>query len=382
MKKRSLFLRILLGILAAAVALGSLAACAILLHPVLFGTGFTQRSADASVADAQIMDRYDMAITNRISASLDGILAIEKVYWLTDEDVVAPKADPECFGTSEDAASLQWLLDAAQPLLAGQSTLFHTDVELLPNSKVYYYLDETLLVIIWQEHHDGSIYTYTEVKLAHPSQFRRFLAGNEYGHDKQYLTTKLSADVNAVMASSADFYGFRQEGIVVYNGKVERADTRGKLDTCFIDAHGDLIFSPAGELTEPEQTQQYVDAHDIRFSVSFGPILINNGVNCVPKRYHDGEINGAFPRAALCQADELHYYIIVANSRGRYQELPNMKAFTKYVEATGCPMAYALDGGQTATIAMDHQHINPVQYGSQRKVSDIIYFATAIPEGG
>ena len=45
-------------------------------------------------------------------------------------------------------------------------------------------------------------------------------------------------------------------------------------------------------------------------------------------------------------------------------------------------MAYTLDGGQTATIAMNHEHINPVQYGSQRRISDIFYFATAIPDGG
>ena len=43
-------------------------------------------------------------------------------------------------------------------------------------------------------------------------------------------------------------------------------------------------------------------------------------------------------------------------------------------------MAYALDGGQTAAIVMNDQLINKVSYGAQRKISDIIYFATAIPE--
>ena len=45
----------------------------------------------------------------------------------------------------------------------------------------------------------------------------------------------------------------------------------------------------------------------------------------------------------------------------------------------GIPKAYALDGGQTAAIAMNHQLMNKVSYGSQRKISDIIYFATALP---
>ena len=45
-------------------------------------------------------------------------------------------------------------------------------------------------------------------------------------------------------------------------------------------------------------------------------------------------------------------------------------------------MAYCLDGGQTAAIVMGDQLINRPVYGQQRKISDIIYFATAMPEGG
>jgi exopolysaccharide biosynthesis protein len=43
--------------------------------------------------------------------------------------------------------------------------------------------------------------------------------------------------------------------------------------------------------------------------------------------------------------------------------------------------AYALDGGQTTVITMDGELINSVDYGFQRQISDIIYFATALPDG-
>ena len=45
-------------------------------------------------------------------------------------------------------------------------------------------------------------------------------------------------------------------------------------------------------------------------------------------------------------------------------------------------MVYTLDGGQTAVIAMNDKLINSVLFGFQRKISDIIYFATAVPDGG
>ena len=74
--------------------------------------------------------------------------------------------------------------------------------------------------------------------------------------------------------------------------------------------------------------------------------------------------------------------MITSNRKWPYDAFHNIFTFNDYVAATGCDMAYTLDGGQTATIAMNHQHINPVQYGSQRRISDIFYFATAIPDGG
>ncbi len=348
---------------------------------VFFGANFAGSGQQASLTDAAIMDRYDMSMTNRISKALDGILSIDKVFWLRDEDVIAPEPDPAAFGEADDPAELEWLLEKAQPLLDGQSTLFRTDIPIRKNTKVRYYLDDTILAIVWQEQQGQVIYTFAEVKIAHPSQFRRFLAGNQYGYSKQYRTTKMSQDVNAVLASAGDFYMYRSEGTVVYNGTVERVDKKGTVDTCFIDDQGDLILSRKGELTKKAQVQQFVEENNIRFSLSFGPILVENGENVVPKNYALGEIRQRYPRAALCQAGKLHYYVITANCKSDRGDFPNLKQFGKFVAATGCQTAYTLDGGQTATIALNHKHLNPVQYGSQRKISDIFYFATAIPEG-
>ena len=61
---------------------------------------------------------------------------------------------------------------------------------------------------------------------------------------------------------------------------------------------------------------------------------------------------------------------------------PTVKQFAKNVAATGCIHAYCLDGGQTATIVMNDELMNRPVYGQQRKISDIVYFATAVPEGG
>ena len=47
----------------------------------------------------------------------------------------------------------------------------------------------------------------------------------------------------------------------------------------------------------------------------------------------------------------------------------------------GVPAAYALDGGQTASVIVNNRLVNPVDWGEERTMSDIVYFASAIPEG-
>ena len=58
--------------------------------------------------------------------------------------------------------------------------------------------------------------------------------------------------------------------------------------------------------------------------------------------------------------------------------LPMMQ-FANRVAETGCLQAYAVDGGQTSTVVMNNEVRNHVNYGSERPISDIIYFATAKP---
>ena len=344
--------------------------------------GFWCRPAAQRSADAQIMDRYDMYMTNEISSALEGVLSVEKVYWLTDSELVAPEPNQANFGESDDAASLQWLLDDAAELLDGQETLFTTETPVWSRSKVRYYLDETIFVVTWKQVIDDCVYTFSEIKIADASQFRRFLAGGEYGSDKQYVTTEMAASVNAVLASSGDFYKHRRLGIIVYDGVVQRVDNSLYVDTCFINDKGDLIFSYRGKSTDMETAQKLVDENNIRFSLAFGPVLVDNGKRCEPSVYMLGEIDDEFPRAALGQRGELHYVIVVCNEEGGYDTTQTLKDFTTRVSQMGFEKAYALDGGQTAVIAMNDELINAVHFGTQRQISDIIYFATALPGGG
>lgn len=337
------------------------------------------RAEPPKVESLNVIEQFDSYIGSYRDISPGSDVETRNVFTLDDSTIVAPQPHPECYGQAADPGELQWLLEEAGGLLDGQETLFSTKTAIKENSTVYYYLDKTIFAVTWKQVVDDSVYTFSEVKIGHPSQFRRFFAENKYGSGKRYTTTEMSETVNAVVGSSGDYYGYRSIGIVVNNGQVFR-DRGQLLDTCYIDDNGDLLFTHAGEIADSETLKQFVDTNHIRFSLSFGPVMIQDGINCVPRTYNSGEINRDYARAALCQLGRLHYLLVVANMENPYLSVPTVKQFAENLAEMGIPKAYALDGGQTAAIAMNHQLMNKVSYGSQRKISDIIYFATALPE--
>lgn len=300
---------------------------------------------------------------------------------LQDTDLVAPEPNQSLFGSTSDREVLKQVIAQAEELLEGQTLYFNPETTEFVLCDVRYYLDDTIFAIVWKEGHDGAAYTMAEVKVADASQIRRHLADGEYGSSKQYYTTEMAATVNAVVASAGDFYCFRDWGTEVYQGKV-RALGGSYAETCYIDINGDMLFTYPKPFASISEAQDFVDEHNIRFSLCFGPILVDNYEIVEHDVYYLGEPNEAYARGALCQMDKLHYLSVTANFDKGHNSNPTVATFQKHIAATGCKMAYCLDGGQTATIVMNDELVNRPAKGEQRRISDIIYYATAIPEGG
>ena len=381
-RKQSLWLRLLMLPVKLALAAGSILLVGLLLMNMLQAVGSGAASTAGRASDVAIMDRYDMFMTNRISSALEGVLNIEKVYWLSDSDEVAPLPDQDRFGTADDPKDVMWLLDEAADLIDGRELTFNADVPLWEHGKIHYYYDETILVIYWQQLMDGIVHNVAEVIVADASQFRRALAGGEFGSDKQFVPSQIAQSVNAVVATSGDFYKFRQNGIIVHQGELKRFE--GKfVDTCFIDDQGDLLFVKRGELTSEAEAEKYIEDHNIRFSLAFGPVMVEDGKNVTPATYPIGEITGNYTRASVCQKGKLHYMFINTSSYMDYglTQRQTLKKFADNLIELGAVNAYALDGGQTTIIAINGQLVTSPDYEAERQISDIIYFATALPDG-
>lgn len=330
--------------------------------------------------DVGIMDGFDFFIFDSVSEAKYAAESVRKRFWVSDEAKVGPVPNPDLYGTTDDPSSLQWLLDEAQTLLDGQKTLFNTQTPLIAGTEAMYYLDDTIFAVTWKQAFHRTVYTISEIKVSDPSQFRRHLEDSVFDGPKLSTPTKMTRSVNAVVGTSADHYRGRKAGIIVYDGEVKRVNNLRRIDVCYVDENGDLQFTYRDQIKDFDGAQKFVDENNIDFSMSFGPILIDNGVRCEPRSYTLGEVNDNFARAALCQMGPLHYLVVVANAEGRNSYHPDIHEFAATLSTFGCQKAYALDGGNSGTIVMNGKQINKTTFGYQREQGDIIYFCTAIPD--
>lgn len=368
--------------------------CTVMSLVVILGciwTAFSVFSFSRSVSEVKeyernLIDEYSIGAHNLMSYSLGELYSGKKTYMIPDSITVMPEPDQEAFGKASTPEELAQIVSAANKYgLIGENDLVFPgeNKEILKSSSIVYYLDESILTISWKIEIGKNVYNFTEVVINHPSQFRKYITNNEYGSSVRKKVTSLSQELNAVVAMSSDFYAFRTFGVVVYNGQLYR-DNFDQLDTCFIDSEGDLLFSPRGELFGAE-LEKYIADNDINFSLSFGPILIDDHQLSpyASEDYWVGQPLDCYARAAIGQIGKLHYLLCTVDgdtsSNGVYRPGVPVEQMATVLQDLGCEKAYALDGGQTATMTVNGELFNMVGYGNERPVSDIILFATAIP---
>ena len=346
---------------------------------LLLGLLLTEKSgANQQIASGdRVLDQFFMNTTNALQDATADIRNTEKRYWISADADRAPKPNKENYGRTTEPEEIRLVLQEAETLLDGQNMYFDPNVKTLPGTDIRYYRDATILCVTWKQEINNTAYSFSEVKIADPSQFRRYLSEGEYGSGKLVYPTEMANSVNSVCAISGDYYMFRNAGVIVYKGKVCRVNTGAH--TCYVDENGDMLFTAMSEQFDMESAQRFVDDNHILFSVAFGPILVEDGQKYAFGGYGLGEVGENYARAAICQMDTLHYLLVNATGEPGCPVYPTMYAFQDVIASTGCKSAYALDGGQTAAMMINGELINSVFGGYQRKISDVIYFCTALP---
>lgn len=336
--------------------------------------------AQAGAGRRDLTASLEQSFHNAKSQALDGLTYIRRIYTLPEDALAGPAPNQAAFGHTDDPAVIQALIDGAEELLEGQDTVWKPDIVPARDSDFVYYYDETILAIGWKEIINGKCCCFMEVKVADGSQFRRKLAGDSYDSGVREYGSKLASEANAVVAANGDFYVHRQLGATVYQRQLYRCELE-VLDLCFINAAGELLPVPAGQLKTREEAEAFVRDKDVVFSLAFGPILVMDGQLQDIDGYPIGEARLTYSRSAIGTTDRLHYLLMTVNYSFQAHVAATAREEAQLMYDKGCVQAYAMDGGQTAEICLNGEVFNYVDWDSERQVSDIIYFATALPEG-
>ena len=239
------------------------------------------------------------------------------------------------------------------------------------------YQDATLHVTLENIQRDDSIYHVAHVKIADPTQLRTALSA-EPGVKEKANASVIANAYNAVVAINGDSYLFRSKGYVVRQGQVLRKSGSTDLDLLIIDKAGD--FHAVRKPTRQSITDALA-TYDIAQCLAFGPVLVMDGQVQTVYNTYGFAAQDRSPRTAIGQVGPLEYVMVVADGRQDQSRGVTHKQLAQFMGDLGCTVAFNLDGGGSSTLVFHGAVYNSLSEGSERPISDILYFGTGVTTG-
>jgi len=229
---------------------------------------------------------------------------------------------------------------------------------------------KTSITLKQYREYDSNIYV-ADVTVSDASDLKTALANNTYGRNITDTTSDMAANNNAILAINGDYYGARQSGYVIRNGKLYR-DTSGNRDALVIQKNGEFKFVSESETNASELLQD-----GVLQVFSFGPVLLNNGEISVGENDEVGMAMASNPRTAIGYLGNNHYVFVVSDGRTSESAGLSLYELASFMKELGVKDAYNLDGGGSSTMVFKGEIINnPTtsgRSGEERAVSDIVY---------
>ena len=230
-------------------------------------------------------------------------------------------------------------------------------------------------------------YYYALITVADASQLRTLPADNKnFLSNTRVPVIKMAKRANAILAINGDFTaafsGNKSNTYVLRQGEVIRDTVEPGLDLLLIDEDGDFHIVPREEDLEALD-KTTADGKKVINAFQFGPALIRDGVPADDESLLDQSHSPTYAgphqlnqRMVIAQVGPLQYLTVCCAHYGA--TLPTMRDIVLAI-APECRNAYVMDGGDSTQMVFLGVKINNVKEegGADRKVTDIIYFASA-----
>ena len=233
------------------------------------------------------------------------------------------------------------------------------------------YRDENIRIELTERVEFGTHVYIADIRITSAEYLKTALAKNTYGRNVAEKTSTIAAAHDAILAINGDYYGAREAGIVIRNGRVYRKKVNThELLVIWADGTMEVLdgyTSKADDLAQRGAWQVFC----------FGPGLVSNGEITVTAKSEVRNSMASNPRTAIGVAESGHYLFVVSDGRTAESEGLSLYELAELMRSLGAVTAYNLDGGGSSAMVFNGRVINkPTSYGktvSERRVSDIVY---------
>ncbi|WP_151735396.1 phosphodiester glycosidase family protein ['Paenibacillus yunnanensis' Narsing Rao et al. 2020] len=222
---------------------------------------------------------------------------------------------------------------------------------------------------------DQITYFVADVVLEDASSLQSAFADNSFGTNITEVTSEIAENNDALFAVNGDYYGFREDGVIIRGGTVYR-------DNPVRDAMALLSDGTMETYNEEEIDSSELLAQGVTNTLSFGPILIQDGQITsdfssvkIDTNFGNRSIQNANPRTAIGMIAPNHYVFVVVDGRNEgYSRGMTLTELAQLMQDLGATEAYNLDGGGSSTMYFMGRVVNnPQGKNQERGVSDILY---------
>lgn len=241
------------------------------------------------------------------------------------------------------------------------------------------YQDESIHVTIETGREFNTNYWLARISIKDPSQLRTTSA-NGFDGTRTVAGKTLARRMKAVFAINGDYFSYRNNGFLIRQGTQYRDLPDGFRDVLLIDEAGDFHIVRAATT---EKIAPYLEKNIIN-SFNFGPGLMIDGKKRTGFIDNDDAALLGRQRMGLAQVKkgELNYIALACTGPKWGNSGWTLAQFAEMMRRLKVENAYNLDGGNSTMVMFKGGYVNRINEETMRTISDIVYFASAVPEKG
>jgi len=220
-------------------------------------------------------------------------------------------------------------------------------------------------------------YFVADVTLSDATDLQSAFAKNKFGTNITEYVSAIAKDNDAIFAINGDYYGFRDNGVIIRNGVLYR-DSPAREGLAFYTDGTMAVYD------EEKISSKQLLADGVWNTLSFGPALLSDGKIIsgiedveVDTNFGNHSIQGIQPRTGVGIVSENHFMFVVVDGRSSGYSLGvTMTGFAQIFKDLGCTTAYNIDGGGSSEMYFMGKVINnPLGKGKERATSDILFIS-------